>query len=116
MNQKLKVSLVLCVLVLMASVSIADNFEDGVKAYESGDYTEAHRLILDIAKSGDARAQFNIGNMYNEGKGVTQDFKQAMKWYRLSAEQGYAMPQYNLGVMYDRGTGLKNKATFLYRN
>ena len=44
--------------------------------------------------------------MYDEGQGVPQDYKEALKWYRLSAEQGDADAQYNLGWMYDEGQGV----------
>ena len=44
--------------------------------------------------------------MYDNGQGVLQDYKTAVKWYILSAEQGYAKAQYNLGVMYALGQGV----------
>ena len=44
--------------------------------------------------------------MYDKGQGVPQDYKTAVKWYRLAAEQGDADAQYNLGVMYDKGRGV----------
>ena len=44
--------------------------------------------------------------MYRKGEGVSQDYKIAVKWYRLAAEQGYADAQFNLGVMCDNGTGV----------
>ena len=44
--------------------------------------------------------------MYKEGEGVVQNYKTAVKWYRLSAEQGDAFAQSNLGFMYDRGMGV----------
>ncbi len=44
--------------------------------------------------------------MYGEGKGVPQDYAEAMKWYRLAAEQGDADAQYNLGGMYFSGHGV----------
>jgi hypothetical protein len=37
--------------------------------------------------------------------GVTQDYKQAFKWYTKSAEQGNAYAQANLGLMYDNRYG-----------
>lgn len=43
--------------------------------------------------------------MNHTGQGVPQDFKQALKWYRLAAQQGDATAQFNLGVMYRRGVG-----------
>lgn len=44
--------------------------------------------------------------MYANGQGVTQDYKEAAKWFRLGAEQGNADAQYNLGVMYENGQGV----------
>jgi hypothetical protein len=44
--------------------------------------------------------------MYAEGQGVPQDYKTAVKWYRLAAEQGNARAQGNLGAMYAFGTGV----------
>ncbi len=37
--------------------------------------------------------------MYEEGQGIPQDYKTAVKWYRLAAEQGYADAQFNLKNM-----------------
>ena len=45
--------------------------------------------------------------MYQQGQGVNQDDKQAVKWFRLAAEQGIAQAQHNLGVMYDNGWGVR---------
>ncbi len=44
--------------------------------------------------------------MYDEGLGVTQDYAEAMKWYRKAAEQGHAGAQHNLGFMYTEGQGI----------
>jgi alpha/beta superfamily hydrolase len=55
---------------------------------------------------GDREAQFNLGNMYYNGQGVLQDYKEAVKWYRKSAEQRYKGGQYNLGFMYEKGRGV----------
>ena len=44
--------------------------------------------------------------MYYEGQGVTQDYKAAVRWYRLAAEQGLAEAQSNLGFMYGKGRGV----------
>ena len=52
--------------------------------------------------------------MYNEGIGVPQDYKEAVKWYRLAAEQGDAEAQNNLGVMYDKGRGIDQDYVMAY--
>ena len=44
--------------------------------------------------------------MYDNGQGVSQDYKTAAKWYALAAEQGDAEAQFNLGVMYFKGQGV----------
>jgi TPR repeat protein len=58
------------------------------------------------AEQGDVGAQNNLGMMYNFGLGVVQDYKEAVKWYRLAAEQGDAQAQTNLGMMYNFGEGV----------
>ena len=68
-------------------------------------------LIISLFLSGcceerNAYKQFNLGVMYDQGKGVEQDYKQAVYWYKKSAEQGYANAQYNLGVRYYNGDGV----------
>ncbi|MEI6847264.1 MAG: tetratricopeptide repeat protein [Chlorobiaceae bacterium] len=51
--------------------------------------------------------EFNKGVMYENGKGgVTQDYVEAARWYRLAAEQGYAQAQCNLGLLYESGKGV----------
>ena len=52
--------------------------------------------------------------MYNLGKGVTQDYKTAIKWYRLAAEQGFAMAQNNLGLMYALGQDVPQNYVFAH--
>jgi TPR repeat protein len=46
--------------------------------------------------------------MHAQGKGVLQDYVEAVKWYKLAADQGFAMAQSNLGDMYtyDQGKGV----------
>jgi len=63
---------------------------------------------LKRAERGFANSQFNLGTLYEQGKGVPNNNTEALKWYRLAAEQGNAPAQYNLGVMYDQGKGVPN--------
>ena len=58
------------------------------------------------ADQGQAMGQYNLGSMYDHGIGVSQDYKEAVKWYRMSADQGEALAQYNLGVLYYNATGV----------
>jgi TPR repeat protein len=43
---------------------------------------------------------------YEKGQGVPQDYREAVKWYRLAAAQGNELAQVNLGVMYTKGRGV----------
>jgi len=80
-----------------------DPLEDGVAAYQRGDFASALRLFQRLAEHGDASAQCNLGVMYEQGRGVAQNYREAMKWFRLAAVQGNASAQSNLGVMYYKG-------------
>ena len=54
----------------------------------------------------DAWAQFNLGWMYEEGRGVAQSDVEATKWYRRAARRGNARAQHSLGWMYRNGRGV----------
>ena len=66
------------------------------------DFEETKRL----AEQGYARAQYDLGVMYDEGDGVPENDVEAVRWFRLAAEQGNALAQYNLGLMYANGRGV----------
>ena len=66
----------------------------------------AQGQLLQQADQGNAEAQVNLGVMYTNGKGVAQDDRQAVAWYRKAADQGNAEAQYNLGVAYENGIGV----------
>ena len=110
-------------LILFFSVSSAvtafgGQFEDGIAAYERGDYATAFRLMKPLAEKGDAKAQHNLGVMYDYGRGVPQDTTKALKWYRRAADQGIPDAQHNLGLMYYYGQGVPQsyiKAARWYR-
>ena len=91
---------------MVTGAAAAGPFNDGVAAYERGDYATALRLWRPLAEEGDALAQYNLGLMYGKGEGVPQDDAEAVKWYRLAAEQGLANAQNSLGVMYTNGEGV----------
>ena len=53
------------------------------------------------AEQGLATAQYNLGGMYDLGRGVSQDGEQAAKWYIKAADRGHVKAQYRLAVMFD---------------
>ena len=52
--------------------------------------------------------------LYANGQGVPQDYKEAVRWYRLAAEQGHAGAQVNLGGMYKTGKGVTKDYVHAY--
>jgi localization factor PodJL len=59
------------------------------------------------AANGDPSAAFEVGARLAEGKGINQNFHEAIIWYQKSASQGFAQSQYRLGTLYERGLGVK---------
>ncbi|MFT7312847.1 MAG: TPR repeat protein, partial [Paraglaciecola sp.] len=105
----LNTSIINVIKCLMAAVSFtlaAPVFADDCsQRLNSNELEGAFTICSEAAKQGDAAAQLNLGFMHDFGKGMPQDDKQAVYWYRKAAEQGYAAAQYNLGLMYDNGEG-----------
>lgn len=94
------------VLFIGLALSARADFNAGVAAYNRGDYAAASAEFMALAERGQAKAQFNLGFMYEKGLGAPADDGEAMKWYRKAAEQGHAGAQNNLGVMYETGKGV----------
>ncbi|MEO1280449.1 MAG: tetratricopeptide repeat protein [Pseudomonadota bacterium] len=59
------------------------------------------------AAKGDPSAQFEVAARLAEGKGTSQNFADAVRWYSMSANQGFAQSMYRLGTMFERGLGVK---------
>lgn len=81
-------------------------FDEGMKAYNLGNFAAALEEWRPLALTGHAPAQFNLGVMYANGQGVPQDYKVAVEWFGKAAQQGHTSAQNNLGVMYEDGLGV----------
>ena len=82
------------------------------------DYSTYNDALYREAQRGDTKAQDCLGVCYFSGKGVAQDYTQAVYWYRKAAEQGYAPAQNHLGVCYSDGEGVTKDhslAAYWYR-
>lgn len=98
---------ILILLVLLAtSRSVAADFESAANAYRNKDYTSAYAQFITLAESGDPRAQTVIGLMYKYGESVEPDLETAFSWYFKAATQGYAPAQFSVGEMYANGRGV----------
>jgi TPR repeat protein len=75
-------------------------FEEGLAAYERGDYSTTLQEWRPLAEQGDPTAQHHLGWLYVLGHGAPQDYEEAVRWFRKAAEQGNRDAQTNLGSLY----------------
>lgn len=71
------------------------------------DYEAAAKWFLIAAEKGNTIAQYNLGVLYNHGKGVPRNLKEAAKWYSLAAEKKDSNALYALGILYQLGQGIE---------
>jgi TPR repeat protein len=73
MGQALKATLVALSLLCGAAGPVsAEPFEEGLKAFEGGNYPAAMHLLRPLAAEGYAKAQYKVGVMYEEGLGLVR--------------------------------------------
>jgi TPR repeat protein len=75
---------------------------------------QAFRSYKESAEQGEIFAQYNLAEMYYEGKGVARDYATALFWYRKVAEQGSEKAQLKVGHMYETGRGIPQHNTYAY--
>jgi TPR repeat protein len=96
-----------CLMLMALGVTaVAGPLEDAKAAHDRGDYATELRLLRPLADEGDALAEFKLGEIYDNGQGVTRSYTEAAKWYGLAAAQGNASAQFYLGAMYNLGQGI----------
>ena len=77
------------------SQNFDDAFIDAMGAFDREDYETAYKLLLPLAEQGYVDGQRNLGVLYYLGQGVSQDYKEAEKWWELAAEQEDGFSQYS---------------------
>ncbi|MCD8552093.1 MAG: sel1 repeat family protein [Shewanella xiamenensis] len=103
---KLRTILMPIVCLFSVTNAVAD-VDKGFACYMEKNYQCAFKEFLESAEQGDAFAQSEVGSMYGSGKGVKQDYLNAVEWYQKSADQGSEEGQYSLGFAYEYGHGVK---------
>lgn len=102
------------VLGLLASSARAD-FNDGVAAMVAGDYAKALESFVPLAETADhAYAQYFLGRMYADGRGVEKSSEEAAKWFRKAAEKGVQEAQVRLAGFYEHGEGVPKDLEYAY--
>ena len=91
-------------LLLGAPAALAGPWEDGMAAYNRGDYVPAIRLFRPLAEQGNPKAQSVIGAMYRKGQGVAKNSVRALMWFSLAAKRGDAKAKAELRQVSERMT------------
>jgi TPR repeat protein len=80
--------LILAAQILGSAGAFAGPWEDGMAAYNRGDYLPAVRLFRPLAEQGNAKAQSVLGVMYRRGQGVARSSVHAFVWFSRAAARG----------------------------
>lgn len=71
-----------------AVAAFAGPWEEGMAAYNRGDYVPAIQFVRPLAQAGNAKAQALLGVMYRRGEGVARSTAIAFMWLTLAAKRG----------------------------
>lgn len=74
--------------ICMTGIAHAGPWEDGMAAYNRGDYVPAIQVFRGMAKAGNAKAQMMLGSMYQRGQGVAKSSSRAFVWLSRAASRG----------------------------
>ena len=64
---------------------------------EAGRHAQGVQLLVPLANSGNAFAQYRLGMLYFHGQGVGEDEKIAIYWWKKAAAQGNVESMFQLG-------------------
>jgi TPR repeat protein len=85
--------------------------KDAISYMVSKEYKKAVSLFEKPANEGHMGAQYALGELYMEGKGVDKDERKAVYWFTKSAEQGHQDAQANLGTLFYNGYDVPKNRT-----
>lgn len=88
---------------------IQAGFENGLKAYDSGDYKTAYNAWRDI-ENVDVAALRNVALMLRKGQGVEKNLDAALRKMAMAADMGLVTAQADLGEMLLNGEGTPRDA------
>jgi TPR repeat protein len=89
-QRTIAIGAVLIAQLLGAPAAFAGPWEDGMAAYNRGDYVPAIRVFRTLAEQGNAKAQNALGVMFRKGEGVPKNSARAHMWFSFAAKRGEA--------------------------
>ncbi|MEO8025973.1 MAG: tetratricopeptide repeat protein [Bryobacteraceae bacterium] len=96
----------LCLMAWSIAAIAAGPADEGLAFYQAKDYPNAFRVWNACAQKGDGACQYQLGLLYNWGRGVPHDANVARKWFESAAAQRHAYSMYQLGLFYRNGDGV----------
>ena len=101
-------ALILILLLALSGNAAAQSYEEGLKAFEGGDLTQAEKIWQEVAKAGDALGMYGLGKLYeSDGQGALRDDAEAARWYERAAKGGVTAALNNLALLYAQGRGVE---------
>lgn len=82
------------------------SYEDGLAAYQVGDFAAARRAWERAAASGSPRAEYMLGYLAQNGLGRPWSYREAAERYAVAAEAGLPEARLALGELYLEGLGV----------
>src|SRR3954470_21243599 len=82
----------------MALPLAAHSVKADIEAWQRADYSAAVAIWRPLAEGGDADAQFNLGQAYRLGRGVTINLGAAKTWFERAANSGHRDAKTTLGL------------------
>ena len=89
----------------------AQTVKAGIEAWQHADYSTAVAIWRPLAQKGDADAEFNLGQAYRLGRGVSINLAIAKSWFEKAANSGHLDAETTLGLLLfqngDQAAGMK---------
>ena len=100
---------ILAVLLMICVNLYANLNDDGMAEFQKGNYQKASKLFKKACDRGNMNGCNNLGFLYANGNGVTQNFQIAKQLYKKACDGGSMDACNSLGILYYKGRGvLKN--------
>jgi len=104
-------SVVLLIALACGTPAGAGTVEQGLGAFQGGDYVTARKIWLPLSEAGDPRATYYMSLLYAQGKGTAENHALAMEFLAAAARAGHVAAQFNLGNHYNTGKWLREDPT-----
>lgn len=88
-----------------------------VSLANNADYMLVERFesVRQQAQDGKVQAMYDVGRMYERGRGTAVNFSRAAEWYQKASSAGNAAAKGRLGILYFEGRGVSQDHQQAYR-